>query len=69
MFYKVHSVSGMKGDLFGKQSRIRLEEGQIETLVVREHVKKGGEEAIIGNQKCSCNSLMSFSPQSYGYIS
>lgn len=66
MFYKVHSVSGVKGDLFGMQSRIRLEEGPTETLMVREHLKKGGEEAIIGSQKCSCNSFMSLLPSPMG---
>lgn len=46
MFCKVHSVSGMKGDLFGKQSGIKLEEGQLETGGERMH-KERREETII----------------------
>lgn len=69
MFSKVHSGSSMKSILFGRQCRIRLEEGQLETLVARGYIKEGGEEAVICSLKCSFNFFMSFSPQSLGYIS
>lgn len=69
MFPKVHSGTSMKGVLFGRQNRIRLEEGQLETLVARGNIKEGGEEAVICSLKCSFNFFESFSPQSFGYIS